>query len=107
MLAIRKLGGGHQYEIQWRGEQETTWEPASRVRKEIPQLVQEFEQRQQQQSPEEQPAEGATDSDEPMLEAVVAQPGSGAATDSAALQRQVAELALLVKQQAQRAEEQQ
>jgi hypothetical protein len=103
VLAIRKLGGGHQYEIQWRGQLETTWEPASRVRKEIPQLVHEFEQRQQQP----QPAEGATDSDEPMLEAVVAQPGSGAAADSAALQRQVAELALLVKQQAQRAEEQQ
>ena len=82
----------------------------SRVRKEIPQLVHEFEQRQQQQQQSEQPAEGATDtdSDEPMLEAVVAaQPGSGAAADSAALQRQVAELALLVKQQAQRAEEQQ
>jgi hypothetical protein len=100
VLGVRKMGAGQQYEIKWRGVQETTWEAASRVRKEIPQLVQEFEQQQQ-------PAEGATDSDEPMLEAVVAQPGSGAAADSAALQRQVAELALLVKQQAQRAEEQQ
>jgi len=111
VLAIRKMGAGQQYEIKWRGVQQTTWEAAARVRKEIPQLVQEFEQRQQQQQQQqqqpEQPAEGATDSDEPMPEAVVAQPGSGAAADSAALQRQVSELALLVKQQAQRAEEQQ
>ena len=45
MLGIRKHGGGQQYEIKWRGQQETTWEGAARVRKEIPQLVQDFEQR--------------------------------------------------------------
>lgn len=100
VLGIRKLGGGQQYEIKWHGQQETTWEAASRVRRQVPHLVQAFEQRQQ-------PVEGATDSTEPRLEAVVVQPGSAAAADSAALQRQVAELALLVKQQAQRAEEQQ
>ena len=104
ILGVRKMNGGQQFELQWPGRQETTWDAASRVRKQFPQLVQAFEQQQQQPK---QPAEGATDSDEPMLEAVVAQPGSGAAADSAALQRQVAELALLVKQQAQRAEEQQ
>ena len=43
MLVIRKMGTGQQYEIKWRGQQGTTWEAASRVRKEIPQLVQEFE----------------------------------------------------------------
>ena len=43
VLGIRKMGAGQQYEIQWRGVQQTTWEAASRVRKEIPQLVQEFE----------------------------------------------------------------
>jgi hypothetical protein len=114
VLALRKLGGGWQYQIQWRGQQETTWEAASRVRKEVPQLVQEFEQRQQQlQQPEQQspqqPAapEGATDDEMAPAEAVGAQPGGGAAAETAALQRQVAELALLVKQQAQRAEEQQ
>ena len=51
VLGIRRMGAGQQYEIKWRGVQETTWEAASRVRKEIPQLVQEFEQRQQQQPP--------------------------------------------------------
>jgi hypothetical protein len=111
VLALRKLGGGWQYQIQWRGQQETTWEAASRVRREVPRLVHEFEQRQQQQ-PEQQPPqpaapEGATDDEMAQAEAVVAQPGSGAAAETAALQRQVAELALLVKQQAQRAEEQQ
>ena len=104
VLGIRKMGAGQQYEIQWRGGQQTTWEAASRVRKEIPQLVHEFEQQQQQQ----QPAEGTTDTDDPMQGAAVdVQPEGGAAPDNAALQRQVAELALLVKQQAQRAEEQQ
>jgi hypothetical protein len=113
VLAMRKLGNGHQYEIQWRGQQETTWEAATRVRREVPQLVQEFERRQPQPQPhpqpQQQPAEGSTDSDEAAMpqEAAAAQPGSGAAVDTAALQRQVAELALLVKQQAQTAEEQQ
>ena len=108
MLGIRKMGTGQQYQIKWRGQQETTWEAASRVRKEIPQLVQEFEQQQQQQQPP--AAEGSTDSDESMQLEVVVQPGNGAAaaaSDNAALQQQVAELAQLVKQQAQRAEEQQ
>jgi len=106
VLGVRKMGAGQQYEIKWRGVRETTWEAASRVRKEIPQLVQEFEQRQQSQQ---QAAEGAADSDEPMQEESGVQPEGavGAAPDTASLQRQVAELALLVKQQAQRAEEQQ
>ena len=113
MLGVRKMGAGQQYEIKWRGVQETTWEAASRVRKEIPQLVQEFEQRQQsqqQQQQQQQPAEGRADDDEPMqAEPVAAQPGGGgsAASSNASLQQQVAELAQLVKQQAQRAEEQQ
>lgn len=47
VLAIRKAGSGQQYEIKWRGQQETSWEPAARVRRQIPLLVQEFEQQQQ------------------------------------------------------------
>jgi hypothetical protein len=109
VLGVRKLGGGQQFEIQWRGQQETTWEAVSRFRRQHPQLVQAFElqqQQQQQQPPAEGP--GATDTDDPMQgEAVGAQPEGAAAPDNAALQRQVAELALLVKQQAQRAEEHQ
>jgi hypothetical protein len=108
VLGIRRLGGGQQYEIQWRGQQETTWEAASRVRKEVPRLVQEFEQRQTEQLQQLPPAkEGSTDSDSSMQLEVAVQPGSGAAPGNVALQQQVAELALLVKQQAQRAEEQQ
>jgi len=47
VVAIRKVGHGHQYEIKWHGVAETTWEAASRVRKQIPLLVQAFEQEQQ------------------------------------------------------------
>jgi len=43
VLGIRKLGGGQQYEIKWHGQQETTWEAASRVRRQVPHLVQAFE----------------------------------------------------------------
>jgi hypothetical protein len=102
ILGVRKLGGGQQFEVQWAGRQETTWEAVSRMRRQYPLLVQAFEQQQQ-------AAEGAADSDEPMGEETGAQPEGpvGAAPDTASLQRQVAELALLVKQQAQRAEEQQ
>jgi hypothetical protein len=136
VIATRKIGGGWQLQILW-SSGEKTWEAASRVRREVPQLVQEFEQQQAQQpqgaaqQPQvaaqlpqvaaQQPqmaaqqaagaAEGATDSNEAVVlqEAVAAQPGSGAvaAADTAALQRQVEELALLVKQQAQEFERQQ
>ena len=44
VLAIRKHGSGHQYQIKWAGLAETTWEAASRVRREVPQLVLAFEQ---------------------------------------------------------------
>jgi hypothetical protein len=109
VLSIRKLGGGQQYEIQWRGQQETTWEAASRVRKEIPQLVQEFEQRQQQQQPAPS-AEGATDSDQPMVEAVVvtpADPAPGAAQQGGMSLQQVQALEQLVRDQAQQLRKQQ
>jgi len=48
VLATRKLGGGWQLQVLWISG-ETTWEAASRVRREVPQLVQTFEQQQQQQ----------------------------------------------------------
>ena len=47
VLAIRKHGSGHQYQIKWTGLAETTWEAASRARREIPELVEAFEQGQQ------------------------------------------------------------
>ena len=103
ILGVRKLGGGQQLEVQWSGQQETTWEAASRMRRQYPLLVQAFEQQQQQRAG---PAEGTADSDM-QGDAAAAQPEGAAAQDNASLQQQVADLALLVKQQAQRAEEQQ
>ena len=102
ILAVRKKSSGQQFEVQWRGQQQTTWEAASRMRRLYPQLVAAFEQQQPEQQPSDS-AEGATDGEA----ADDTQQSVNAPVDSAALQRQVAELALLVKQQAQRAEEQQ
>ena len=50
VVSIRKTPGGtgQQYEIKWQGQTETTWEAASRVRRQIPALVLAFEQMQQQ-----------------------------------------------------------
>jgi hypothetical protein len=98
LLSIRKQGSGHQYEVKWRGQVETTWEAASRVRKETPALVQEFEQQQQQQLQSSAPRtqqEGATDDDAPMLQAVVAP-----SVDSS-MSAQMAALEQLVRNQAQ------
>ncbi len=117
VLGIRKMGAGQQYEIKWRGVQETTWEAASRVRKKIPQLVQEFEQQQsqqqQQQQQQQQPApsaEGATAGDEPMLSAVVAaapaDPAPGALQQSGMSLQQVQALEQLVREQAQQLRQQ-
>ena len=44
VVGVRTRGSGQQYEVKWHGQEETTWEAASRARKQIPQLVQEFEQ---------------------------------------------------------------
>ena len=114
MLGIRKMGTGQQYEIKWRGQQGTTWEAASRVRKEIPQLVQEFEQSQQQQQQQQQQpgpsAEGATDNDEAMVEAVVvapADPVAAAAQQGGMSLQQVQALEQLVRDQAQQLRKQQ
>jgi hypothetical protein len=47
LVNIRQLGNGYQYEVQWTGQQDTTWEPAWRVRQRYPLLVQQFEQQRQ------------------------------------------------------------
>ena len=51
VMNVRKTpsGPGQQYEIKWQGQAQTTWEAASRVRRQIPLLVKAFEQQQQQQ----------------------------------------------------------
>ena len=92
VLSVRKAGSGSQFEMQWSRGAPNSWEAASRMRRDYPQLVDAFEQLQQ------QSAEGTADGDAPMPAA--------AEGSNEALQLQNAELALLVKQQAQRAEEQ-
>ena len=99
VLSIRKLGSGWQYEIKWRGQKETTWEAASRVKRQNPELVRAFEESKQ---PEE---EGTKDNDEPMyVEAVVAEAPSaqpGASQQSGMSLQQVQALEQLVREQAQ------
>lgn len=90
VVGVRKApsGNGQQFELKWPGQEETTWEAASRVRRQMPLLVQAFEQHHQQQ-------EGATDDDAPMLQAVVAP-----SVDSS-MGAQMAALEQLVRDQAQ------
>ena len=94
VVGVRKTpsGPGQQYEIKWHGEEETTWVAASRVRRQWPDLVQAFEQ-QQQQPPEpasvERP-EGAAmqDVEAPAAaEPVVAADGSSMRAQMEAMQR--------------------
>jgi len=108
VVAIRKTPGGpgQQYEIKWRGQAETTWEAASRVRRQVPALVQAFEealqqqqQQQQQQSAddagaeEEEGAEGAVMRDEQPAEEAVAADGSSMRAQMEAMQRLLREQA--------------
>jgi len=103
VLAVRKAGSGQQYEIRWRGQRETTWEAASRVRKQIPQLVQEFEQLQQQRSADGAAAdqgegeEGEAMRDESADEATAAD-GSSMRAQMEAMQRLLREQALQLQQ---------
>jgi hypothetical protein len=57
-VGVRKHGVGLQYEIRWSGRAETTWDAASRVRRQYPMLVQAFELLQQQQQPQRRQQEG-------------------------------------------------
>jgi hypothetical protein len=102
VLAVRPMGSGLQFEMQWRGQQQTTWEPASRMRMRHPQLVQEFEQQQQQK-------EGAPASDGAAPADSAEQSGGEQPAESAAAatQKRLDEMSRLIEQQAQRAEEQQ
>ena len=103
-MGMRKTPGGpgQQYEIKWHGQEETTWEAASRVRKQIPQLVQAFEQQQQLQQQQQQQqladgtdsdaerAEGAAmqlDEEQPAEDAALAADGSSMRAQMEAMQR--------------------
>ena len=94
VVGVRTRGSGQQYEVKWRGQEETTWEAASRARKQIPQLVQEFEQQQQQQQSGDTTGEGA-----PLLHAVVAPSGNNAMLEQmAALEQMVRDQSLQLQQ---------
>lgn len=111
VVGIRKTPGGpgHQYEVKWRGLTDTTWEAASRVRRQIPALVQAFEaalkqQQQQQQAADsdeagEEGEEGAAMADaEPAGEAAIAADGSSLRAQMEAMQRLLREQAQQLQQ---------
>ena len=114
IVGLRPHGSGQQYEVKWYGQEETTWEAASRVRKQIPLLVQEYEQRQmqlsqqtsqpqsqQQQQQQQRQQEGdTTDEGAPLLHAVVV-PSS-----DSIMREQMAALEQLVREQSQQMREQ-
>jgi hypothetical protein len=58
VVGSRKHGSGYQYEIKWHGQPDTTWEGATRVRKQNHALVEAFEERRQSQSQQGDSGEG-------------------------------------------------
>ena len=91
VLSIRKTpsGPGQQYEIKWQGQAETTWEAASRVRKQVPQLVAAFEAVQQQQQQQQQ-SDDAMDEEEGGADPEGAQPaGDAFAADGSSMRAQM------------------
>jgi hypothetical protein len=56
IVGKRALGSGFQYQLKWSGSEEMTWEAASRVKRELPALVEAFERQPQE---EQQPANAA------------------------------------------------
>jgi hypothetical protein len=101
VLAIRKMGSGHQYEIRWNGLQETSWEPASRVRKEIPALLLAFEAAQQQLlQQQQQAADNATDGEEGAAEGG-AMDDEEPAADGSSMRAQMEAMQQLLREQAQ------
>jgi hypothetical protein len=109
VLSLRKTpgGAGQQYEIKWRGQSETTWEAASRVRRQIPALVRAFEQQQQQQQQPSLQQEGISDAANDADGAADAAMHQSAAGDDSEMRAQVAALMQIVQQQSQQMREQQ
>ena len=102
VVGVRTRGSGQQYEVKWRGQEETTWEAASRAKRQIPQLVQEFEQRQAQQQQQQQHRQQSGDTTgegAPLLQAVVVPSGDSAMREQmAALEQLVREQSLQLQQ---------
>ena len=107
VVNIRKAPSGHgqQYEIKWQGQTETTWEAASRVRRQVPALVAAFEQMQlQRQDLIQDPNDGMDENEEGAEGDAADSPADG---DS--MRAQMAALEQMVRAQAEqmRAQEQQ
>lgn len=105
VVGIRDHGRGQQLEIKWHGREETTWEAASRMRRQIPALVQAFEEAQRQQQPHQQEGAGqesdvdmAEEAGEPAAAAEVAADGSHMREQMEALERLVREQAQQLQQ---------
>jgi hypothetical protein len=104
VLSIRKTptGPGHQYEIKWHGLAETTWEAASRVRKQIPALVQAFDEAQQQHSADDAVGEGQDGADrEGAAKADDQLAGEAIAADGSSMRAQMEAMQRLLREQAQ------
>lgn len=110
VINIRKAssGKGQQYEIKWQDQNATTWEAASRIRRQIPLLVQAFEQSLQQlqatamdddeDEVEEESAEGANDASNSSSQL---RRGSAIAADSSSMRAQMEEMQRIMREQAQ------
>ena len=109
VVAIRKTPGGpgQQYEIKWRGQAETTWEAASRVRRQVPALVRAFEEalQQQQQQQQQQSADDAAAEEEEGAEGALMRDdepaGESVAADGSSMRAQMEAMQRLLREQAQ------
>jgi hypothetical protein len=100
VVGIRKTPGGvgQQYEIRWRGQEETTWEAVSRMRRLIPELVRAFEETRQQQSAVDAAAEeGAEGVERGRGE----EAGEAVAADGTSMRAQMEAMRQLLREQAQ------
>ena len=92
-------------EIKWHGQAETTWEAASRVRRQMPALVQAFEEAQQQQQQQQPPnqEEGAAEEDADIEGAQMRgdQLAEGLAADGSSMRAQMEAMQRLLREQAQ------
>jgi hypothetical protein len=100
VLSMRKTpsGPGQQYEIKWQGQKETTWEAASRVRRQVPELVRAFEEMQQQHAANDGAAEGADREGEAISDGPPA--GEAIAADGSSMRAQMEAMQRLLREQA-------
>jgi hypothetical protein len=106
VLGIRKAptGNGQQYEIKWQGQQEATWEAASRIRRQIPDLVRAFEESLQQQQNDvlmEDVEEDAANGEEGVADRAIGNQSRQLAADGSDMRAQMEAMQQLLREQAQ------